>query len=173
VNCNIGVLLGGPFANVNGGSNNHINEVVVRDGIAAGGTSFDGDGIVVNNGSNNLVNNNEVTNVGGAFLSAGIRLWNGSDNDVSGNTVNGLKAGGINAAGILLQGADKNSVHDNFVFSRPDGIGIWAQLNALNNLITGNQAQGNGTDLRDDNADCDNNAWQGNTFGSSNHACIQ
>ena len=172
-NCNVGVLLGDPFANANGGSNNHINGVAVRDAIAGGGTSFDGDGIVINNGSNNRANNNEITNVGGAFLSAGMRLWNGGGNDVIGNTINGLQAGGIGAAGLLLQGADATKAHGNFAFSRPDGVGIWAQLGALDNFLTGNRALGNGTDLQDDNANCDNNTWRGNTFGSSNAACIQ
>ena len=45
--------------------------------------------------------------------------------------------------------------------------------------VKGNLALGNGTDLEDDNADCDNNTWTNNRFGTSmvnggaNPGCVQ
>jgi len=173
-NCNVGVLLGDAVSNTGGGSDNHLNGIVVRNSvIATGGTSFDGDGIAINNGVNNHVNNNQVSNVGGSFLSVGIRLWGGSDNDVTGNTVQSLKPGTLPPAGLILQGADNTAVHGNLVSNNP-GNGIWAQTGAVGNFISGNTALNNsGNDLQDDNTDCDNNTWQGNTFGTANQGCIQ
>ena len=171
--CNVGVLLGDAFANTGGGSDNHLNGIVVRNSLIGAGTSVEGDGIVINNGVNNHVNNNQVNNVGGSFLSVGIRLWGGSDNEVTGNTVQSLKPGTLPPAGLLLQGADNTAVHGNRVSNNP-GNGIWAQIGALGNFISGNTALNNsGDDLRDDNTDCDNNIWQGNTFGTANQGCIQ
>ena len=41
------------------------------------------------------------------------------------------------------------------------------------NRIEGNDVTGSiSLDMRDDNAGCDNNKWTGNTFGTSNQACI-
>jgi hypothetical protein len=36
-----------------------------------------------------------------------------------------------------------------------------------NNRIVNNRALGNGTDLTDQNLDCDENVWTNNTFGSA------
>jgi parallel beta-helix repeat protein len=167
--CTVGVLLGDPLANTGGGSNNHINGIEIRNSRISASTSFNGDGIVINDGVNNRVNNNQVSNVGNGGLSAGIRLWGGSDNDVVGNTVQSMLG---YSAGLLLQGADNTDVHGNTVSNNPS-LGIWVQADALGNFISGNTALNNGNDILDYNADCGDNTWHGNTFGTANQTCIQ
>ena len=172
-NCNVGVLLGEVSANTGGGSKNHIKGVVVRNSRVTGGTSFDGDGIVINNGTKNHVKDSQVSNVGGSFLSVGIRMWNGSDNHVNGNTVESMKAGSFPPAGILLQGTDDSNVQENLV-TNGAGRGIWAATGALGNILTNNTSLNNSyLDLEDGNPNCDSNIWRDNTFATANQSCIQ
>jgi hypothetical protein len=43
-------------------------------------------------------------------------------------------------------------------------VGILASGSANGNIIRGNTALGNVTDLEDDNVTCDQNVWRGNKF---------
>lgn len=172
-NCNVGVLVGAVLANTGGGSKNHIKGVLVRNSRVTGGTSFDGDGIVINNGTQNHVKDSQVSNVGGSFLSVGIRMWNGSDNHVTGNTVESMKAGFLPPAGILLQGTDDSNVQENLV-TNGAGRGIWAATGALGNILTNNTSFNNSSfDLEDGNPDCGSNIWRDNTFATASQGCIQ
>ena len=51
-------------------------------------------------------------------------------------------------------------------------VGIRLGFPVTSNHVNGNTALGNGTDLEDDNANCDDNKWNGNRFATANQSCI-
>jgi uncharacterized membrane protein len=64
---------------------------------------------------------------------------------------------------------DNNQVINNNSFG---GLGILLSSGATNYHINGNTALGHLFDLFDDNPNCDDNKWNGNTFVTSNMSCI-
>jgi parallel beta-helix repeat protein len=62
--------------------------------------------------------------------------------------------------------SNDNLIRGNGAFSNGDD-GIIVVATFSNNRIVNNRALGNGTDLTDQNVDCDANVWANNTFGSA------
>lgn len=142
-------------------------------------------GIRLENGSDgNTVSSNSVTNNG----LDGIEIFANSDNNtVSSNQVaqngynnnpsGGLRVGdGINA----FSGANGNVIQNN-QSNQNAGSGIKMYLNATSNSILTNRAFGNngqpnavstGYDLNDQNPNCDNNGWHGNSGFTFNQPCV-
>jgi parallel beta-helix repeat protein len=82
-----------------------------------------------------------------------------------GNRVVGNLAVDATGDGISVFSND-NLIRGNGVFSNGDeGIIVVATFG--NNRIVNNRALGNGTDLTDQNLNCDDNVWVNNTFGSA------
>lgn len=91
--------------------------------------------------------------------------FDGSNGSVRGVTVTD------NFVGISIGGPD-NSIRGN-VATRNGDAGIVANSGATDTTIIGNYAHDKAEDLVDDNlADCDNNVWRGNDFGTANQSCI-
>jgi Right handed beta helix region len=68
-----------------------------------------------------------------------------------------------------------NNCTDNHVDNNQtvgNGVGIWLRAGVTSNHVNGNTALGNGLDLEDDNSNCDDNKWNGNTFNTANQSCI-
>jgi CSLREA domain-containing protein len=94
-------------------------------------------------------------------------LLEGSKNHVKDNMVSG------NLRGITLYGTGQNNkIQDNRVRGN-DNAGILVGMGSTDAQIKGNEARGNGTDLVDENGDCDANAWRNNRFVTANRACIK
>ncbi|MGH9276843.1 MAG: right-handed parallel beta-helix repeat-containing protein [Acidimicrobiales bacterium] len=127
----------------------------------------------------NLVANNQVINSG----LDGIQLsTNTTGNTVQANTIVNNGCGQVpgirNGDGIAVFGQSSlmqaNTVQNNC------GNGIYVRNNRLNHRIFSNQTTNNNTkpgtspqfDLKDDNANCDNNQWVGNVQGTRNKDCI-
>lgn len=120
-------------------------------------------------GNNNFIVGNQAQDNQGD----GIRLDDGTVTLVVGNAmVNNADDGiEINSSGNFVAG---NEVLTN----GEDGIQL--SEGAENNTVLANTALGNNTgavedtfDLEDQNPDCDNNLWAGNSFDTSNQLCIQ
>lgn len=88
-----------------------------------------------------------------------------TNNVVSGNGRHGIVLFGTTAA----PGASNSTVQNNIVQNnRGDGINV----QSLNNTLTANRVSGStGLDLRDQNVNCDNNAWRANTGATATPAC--
>ncbi len=129
----------------------------------------------------NLVINNEFSRNG----LDGISLFNRANNNVLRNNAmdsNGLRTTARRGNGInLFAGANGNLIETNRATRNGDnGISVASQ----NNTIRNNYAVQNALlppinpnvprfDLRDTNANCDNNQWVGNVFQTRNMLCIQ
>lgn len=121
---------------------------------------------------------------------AGINLANGcANNALVGNLLDG------NATGLSLSGpnntADSNVAINNSQrgilvtqvavstqttnnYASHNTVGIEAQEFSSGNVFNGNTAFANTSfDLEDDNANCTNNTWKGNFFGTISPGCIQ
>jgi parallel beta-helix repeat protein len=121
-------------------------------------------GIFLSNSSGNEIEENEAN----LNEVAGIELDNGSnDNEVEENETSG------NDYGIALVDSNGNAIKENEA-SGNVFVGISLSTLSLDNEIEENTALNNGSvDLRDDNVNCDNNAWEDNTFGTANQPCIE
>jgi len=77
-------------------------------------------------------------------------------------------------AGVILEVSSDNHLNNNQAIGN-GFFGIFVESLSTGNHINGNTALGNMTlyDLADDNTNCDNNTWNGNTFVSRNQTCIQ
>jgi parallel beta-helix repeat protein len=160
------VLLGGTNAIRINGAGNHVvgntvsgsqrgiridgieNEVV--DNVIAGV----GEGIEVR-GASNRIRGNQIAGA----VDQGIEL-RGTGNRVVGNLAVDAVGDGISIF------SNDNLIRDNGAFSNGDE-GIIVVETFGNNRIVNNRALGNGTDLADQNVDCDDNVWANNTFGSA------
>ena len=160
------VLLGGTNAIRINGAGNH----VLRNTVAGSQRGIRIDG----------VENDVVDNVI-AGVAEGIEV-RGAANQIRGNQI----AGAIDQ-GIELRGAGNRVVANLAVDAVGDGISIFSNDNLVhgngafsncddgiivvatfgNNRIVNNRALGNGTDLTDQNLDCDDNVWANNTFESA------
>jgi parallel beta-helix repeat protein len=127
----------------------------------------------------NVVANNQVTNNG----LDGIQLsTNTTSNTVRSNMLVGNGCGQVagirNGDGIAVFG-QSSLIQANGV-QRNCGNGIYVRNNRHNHQILSNQTTANNTkpgtspqfDLKDDNPNCDSNAWQGNVQGTRNQPCI-
>lgn len=124
-------------------------------------------GYRLSNSNDNIITSNDISNNGAVNGGFGVLIRSGSNrNTVRGNIVNGNRRFGIRVHG------DNNKIQDNTVNENEDLWGI--RISGVNNKIQSNIAFNNARlDLLDTNADCDNNKWKSNTFGTSDPACIQ
>ncbi|MGH7962921.1 MAG: right-handed parallel beta-helix repeat-containing protein [Candidatus Binatia bacterium] len=122
-------------------------------------TSTDnGTGIIVGGNKNKLSNN---TIIDSAFLGFEVR---GNDNTLVGNTADGSVFDGFFVTGT------GNTLKNNTALNNLDqGIIVLGTGNTIKN----NTALNNGTDIRDDNGNCDFNTYKKNTFETSDPACIE
>jgi parallel beta-helix repeat protein len=94
----------------------------------------------------------------------------GQDNTLINNRARGNGASD-NEAGIRIQG-DGNKLRRN-AFIKNAGGGILVREGAESNAIIHNVALGNdGTDLVDENLNCDGNDWSRNKFRTKSQDCI-
>jgi parallel beta-helix repeat protein len=160
------VLLGGTNAiRINGAGNHVVGNTVSGSerGIRIDGMENDvvdnviagvGEGIEVRGASNRISRNQ----IGGA-VDQGIEL-RGTGNRVVSNLAVDAVGDGISIF------SNDNLIRGNGAFSNGDD-GIIVVETFGNNQIVDNRALGNGTDLTDQNLDCDDNVWANNTFGSA------
>ncbi|MGH9151569.1 MAG: right-handed parallel beta-helix repeat-containing protein [Acidimicrobiales bacterium] len=176
----------GPFSGISvflGSSTNKITGTVISGNtVSDNNVSSQTGGIRIENWSwDSTISGNTIT--GNAL--EGVALFADTEgNDVLSNTItaNGFtsalathrRGDGIRA---FLR-ANNNLIQSNQVTGNA-GYGIIIQ--GQDNDIVGNTATGNDqaadpnlgrhTDLKDTNANCDNNSWRGNTFGTADPAC--
>jgi parallel beta-helix repeat protein len=147
--------------NLVGGSERGIRidgiENVVADNVIAG----IGEGIEVR-GASNRIRRNQIAGA----IDQGIELRGAGKNRVVGNLAVGAVGDGISIF------SNENVIRGNGVFRNGDD-GIIVVEGFGSNRIVNNSALGNGTDLADQNRDCDDNVWANNTFGSADpDGCI-
>jgi parallel beta-helix repeat protein len=160
------VLLGGTNAiRINGAGNHVVGNTVSGSerGIRIDGIENDvadnviagvGEGIEVR-GASNRIRRNQIAGA----IDQGIEL-RGAGNRVDANLAVDAVGDGISIF------SNDNLIRDNGAFSNGDD-GIIVVETFGNNRIVNNRALGNGTDLTDQNLDCDDNVWANNTFGSA------
>ena len=98
---------------------------------------------------------------------SGILLVEGSNNLVKNNVVSD------NLNGIKLYGPGQNNKIKGNRTRGNQETGILVGSESTDSQIKENEARGNGTDLVDENADCDENTWRYNRFVTGNRACIK
>jgi parallel beta-helix repeat protein len=160
------VLLGGTNAiRINGAGNYVVGNTVSgsQRGIRIDGIENEvvdnviaavGEGIEVRGAANQITRNQ----IAGA-IDQGVEL-RGAGNRVVANLAVDAVGDGISIF------SNDNLIRGNGAFSNgDDGIIVLATFG--NNVIVNNRALGNGTDLTDQNLDCDDNMWVNNTFGSA------
>ena len=176
----VGVLLGGS-------SNNRLDSLVIttRSRCPLGFENF---GIAVVPSSLSAATDNVITSSSVAGFSNGIFVFASDANTIQSSTINN------NAWGILLNESNSNTIQSNTATNQlVDGIAIYmgaaniitantADMNlngihvlagSTDNTITSNVALNNGgSDLEDDNPNCDNNTWSHNRFNTANQPCI-
>jgi CSLREA domain-containing protein len=148
--------------NLNSGVN--VVGAQLTDNVATGN---DGQGIYVNAGGDlskvKLKNNRSVNNTADGIWVEGSRnqLKNNvaSDNGTDGIHLDGIDPG----TGNKLQG---NRAQGNFA------AGIRISTGITSASIKRNETRGNGPDLVDENAGCDDNTWQANSYVTRSQACI-
>ena len=106
-------------------------------------------------GASNRIRGNQIAGA----VDQGIEL-RGTGNRVVGNLAVDAVGDGISIF------SNDNLIRDNGAFSNGDEEIIVVETFG-NNRIVNNRALGNGTDLADQNLDCDDNVWANNTFGSA------
>jgi parallel beta-helix repeat protein len=129
------------------------------------------EGVRIDSDGNRLVNNVAINNGDEGFRAR----------DGAGNTLINNRAEGNGAtdgeAGFRVQ-SDENLLRNNTAVSNVgDGILLYVDQeedeSAENNEIAHNTADDNGgTDLVDQNPDCDNNVWFKNRYGTRNQDCV-
>ena len=126
------------------------NSIALRIAAGAGGGG----------GGHDLSNLQVMNNTFGIIITPGNNSNRVRDNMITGSVGEGL-----------LAASDGNRINGNDVSNNP-GFGII--VSGQNNKIHHNTALGNGIrDLQDNNAGCDRNRWQNNTFGTASPGCIQ
>jgi len=130
-------------------------------------------GIFVDRSGSQTIHGNTVFNNGqqGINIAGGVggNVITANMIDDNGNLVH------ITSSGIAVRAADNNRLEGNIVSGSRRGIRLSASnvKNSTDNRIEGNTVTGNPfLDMEDTNANCDNNKWIGNTFNTSNQACI-
>jgi parallel beta-helix repeat (two copies) len=146
---------------VNRDSNNNLSEKNWFRGNTS--TANNQHGFTMNGASDNNFLNNVASNNG----ALGILIVDGSANQLKSNTTNGNGQVGINAGGAGGHTVNDNTANGNGI------VGILLPGGSTGNSVKGNTAQSNvSVDLRDDNANCDNNVWMSNIFTTANQPCI-
>jgi len=117
------------------------------------------------------VTNSHVEQVTCIHTDTGLLLNPQTTNTHVDNNVFSMTDGG--GPGIHCQNfTSDNHLNNNQTFSNTHD-GILISPAATNYHVNGNTALGNiGFDLEDDNANCDANMWNGNTFVTANQPCI-
>ena len=108
-----------------------------------------------------LLGNRAVNNVLNGIL------LEGSNNLVKNNVVSD------NLNGIKLYGSGQNNIVKGNRARGNQEAGILVGIGSTDSKIKENEARGNGTDLVDENGDCDENTWRYNRFVTGNRACIK
>ena len=109
-----------------------------------------------------VINNSQF----GLFLTQQTKNTHVNNNVFSMNTVGGI----FGDAGTSDNHLDNNQVINN---NSAVGLGIFLNSGATNYHINGNTALGQFLDLGDNNPNCDDNKWNGNTFVTTNQpSCI-
>ncbi|MFQ5668026.1 MAG: nitrous oxide reductase family maturation protein NosD [Candidatus Binatia bacterium] len=148
--------------------NNKFNTNRLRDNETVPGVFATCGGFGLFGSNDNVITSNDISDNGAANGGFGVGLFFSSGNTVRGNIVNGNRQ-----QGILVVFGSNHTVQSNTVNQTLIGNGIFV-LFASDNTIKSNIAFNNAAlDLLDTNANCDNNTWKSNTFGTSNQACIQ
>ena len=145
------------------------------DGVTASNVShvhIEGPGLITNynNGINFVgVSDSHVEQVSATANRRGLYLFNSTTDTHVNNNVFSMNV----LEGVIVDRSSDNHVNNNESIGN-GFIGIRVGLGSTGNHVNGNTALGNGTfDLDDDNPNCDNNKWNGNTFNTSNPAtCI-
>ncbi len=143
-------------------SNTVVNNVVSDNGYTAeGATHRKGDGIrsFARSGFNLIEGNTVTNNAGnGIFLSGPVGANVGShDNTVTGNTATGNSAAPtvhVDEGGVVVK------------------MYVRGQVSLDDQALLILPPPSNTYDLGDGNANCDNNAWTNNTYGTRSQACI-
>jgi parallel beta-helix repeat protein len=115
----------------------------------------------------------------------GFEVEGGSGNDLTGNSstyndrkgfaieedcsLNGNEVVGNGREGILVTESG-NDIHGNRVLDNGD-VGI--EVEGVGNTIHGNRVLGHDPDVTDDDPTCLLNVWNGNTFDTSDPACMR
>jgi parallel beta-helix repeat protein len=109
----------------------------------------------------------QVTSVNNSNV--GFVLFNVANIHVNNSVFSMNGSGGL----VFSDNSTDNHVNNNQILGNGI-IGIQLFTGSTSNHVNGNTALGNGlNDLRDDNPNCDNNKWNGNTFNTSNNpTCI-
>lgn len=131
-----------------GGSGNRINGNMFDSSTSAS--------LVLDATSDNKVNTNKFKE-----YQTGIDLFDSSDNIINSNTLNGEATNAF--FGITIFSGTGNTIRGNTTLNHSiHGIGV-SDLSTLN-TIQGNTSMFNGTDMVDENEECDDNKWKANTF---------
>ena len=145
------------------------------DGVTASNVShvhIEGPGVITNynNGINFVgVSDSHVEQVSATVNRRGLYLFNSTTNTHVNNNVFSANV----LEGVIVDISSDNHLNNNETISN-GFIGIRVGFGSTGNHVNGNTALGNGSfDLDDDNLNCDNNKWNGNTFVSRNQTCIQ
>ncbi|MFN2569042.1 MAG: right-handed parallel beta-helix repeat-containing protein [Candidatus Dormibacteria bacterium] len=170
VNGNV-VRHNGPFDGiglVGAASGNTISRNDIIDNNTGGqdtGIRIEGPGAKNNTITGNVIRNSGLDGIEGfgfTNLNSGSVITN---NVVSGNARHGI----VLFRNPAAAGA-ANSLVQNNIISNNRGAGLLVQ--SLNNQLVGNRSSGNtALDLQDTNANCDNNAWHGNSGTTFSPAC--
>ena len=134
-------------------------------------------GVLVSGGSENTVERVEANNNG----YAGICVFLGNRNRIANFTADSNGCYGVDVSHLFcpeqqcippLPPAKHNSIEKGEA-SNNGAYGIDLARGSHRTRVTGNTTSANGTDdLFDVNSHCDHDQWKGNTFATSNQACI-
>jgi len=148
---------------------------VFFDGVSASNVShvhIEGPGTITNynNGVNFVgVSDSHVEQVNATANRRGLYLFNSTTDTHVNNNVFSMNV----LEGVIVDLSSDNHLNNNQTIGNGT-YGIDVANGSTGNHVNGNTALGNGlSDLFDGNTSCDNNKWNGNTFGTANMSCIQ
>jgi Periplasmic copper-binding protein (NosD) len=131
---------------------------------------IEGPGTITNYGVGiafQTVSDSHVEQVSCTANGEGLNLQNSTNTHVNNNIFSMNKF-----AGVITTNSMDNHLNDNQAIGN-GSYGITVGSGSTSNHINGNTALGNGSfDLDDENPNCDNNTWNGNTFMTANPSCI-
>jgi parallel beta-helix repeat protein len=166
-----GTLTGG-FTGINFGNvhNSRVHDVTMVQnsfGMAVNSGDFTSNATATATASaNNEIFDNVIT----ANNGHGITVNGGNKNLFYRNNVSGNNNGGV---GLLLYAAQDNVARENTADAN-SGWGIYIASQGSGNKVEQNTAVGNSNaDMNDQNGNCTQNTWAGNSFGSNTPGCIQ
>jgi len=116
----------------------------------------------------NGVSDSHVEQVSAINNRDGLFLANSTNTHVNNNIFS------MNATAVAVTALSSDNHLNNNQASRNLYSGIRIENDSTSNHVNGNTAllNGVGGDLFDDNANCDDNKWNGNTFVTANQSCI-